>query len=109
MPAEADTEAYSATFVNPPVVPSMPWRVREVAALPGFRLSVRFADGLAGTVDMSAMIASPAAGVFARLRDPALFGQVRVAHGAVVWPGELDLAPDAMHAEIRKHGAWILA
>jgi hypothetical protein len=26
----------------------------------------------------------------------------------VVWPGELDLAPDAMHAAIQKHGVWSL-
>jgi len=37
-------------------------------ALPNYRLSVRFVDGLTGTVDMSALIASPQAGVFARLR-----------------------------------------
>jgi hypothetical protein len=24
----------------------------------------------------------------------------------VSWPGELDLAPDAMHAAIREHGEW---
>jgi hypothetical protein len=96
-------------FLHPLAAFSPPWRVREVTALPGFRLSVRFADSLAGIVDVSAMIASPAARVFARLRDPALSGQVGVAQGAVVWPGELDLVPHAMHAEIERHGAWISA
>jgi hypothetical protein len=84
----------------------MPWRVREVAALDGFRLSVRFIDGTVGTVDMSALIASPDAGVFAQLKDRSLFAQVHIQHGAVVWPGELDLAPDAMHAAIRQNGVW---
>jgi hypothetical protein len=28
--------------------------------------------------------------------------------GAVSWPGDLDLAPDAMHAAIKEHGTWIL-
>jgi tRNA(Arg) A34 adenosine deaminase TadA len=46
------------------------------------------------------------AGVFARLRDPAQFAAVGIDHGAVTWPGELDLAPDAMYAEIRAHGHW---
>jgi hypothetical protein len=87
----------------------MPWRVRAVRALPDYRLAVTFLDGLTGVVDMSAMIASPEAGVFARLRDPGLFGQVHLKHGAVTWPGELDLAPDAMHAEIKEHGEWKLA
>lgn len=87
---------------------SMPWRVREVTVLPGYRLSVRFVDGLAGIVDMSALIASPSAGVFAQLRDRAVFDQAHVEQGAVVWPGELGIAPDAMHAAIKQHGEWRL-
>ncbi len=53
-----------------------------------------------------ALIASPNAGVFARLRDRTLFAQAHIEMGAVVWPGELDLAPDAMHAAIKEHGEW---
>jgi hypothetical protein len=33
---------------------------------------------------------------------------VTIEHGAVTWPGELDLAPDAMHDAIRQHGVWVL-
>ncbi|SPE30180.1 hypothetical protein SBA5_760010 [Candidatus Sulfotelmatomonas gaucii] len=29
-------------------------------------------------------------------------------YGAVTWPGELDLAPDAMHAAILEQGEWSL-
>jgi len=29
-------------------------------------------------------------------------------YGAVTWPGEIDLAPDAMYAEITATGAWTL-
>jgi hypothetical protein len=32
-----------------------------------------------------------------------------VTHGAVTWPGEIDLAPDAMYAEIKRGGHWILS
>jgi hypothetical protein len=77
--------------------------------LPDDRLFVRFVDGLAGVVDLSALIASPNAGVFARLRDRSLFAKAYVEMGAVVWPGELDLAPDAMHAAIKEHGEWRIA
>jgi hypothetical protein len=31
-----------------------------------------------------------------------------VEHGAVTGPGELDLAPDAMYAEIRNNAQWML-
>ncbi|MGA9866999.1 MAG: DUF2442 domain-containing protein [Acetobacteraceae bacterium] len=78
-------------------------------ALPDDRLLARFVDGLTGIVDLSALIASPKAGVFARLRDRTVFEQVRVEMGAVTWPGELDLAPDAMHAAIKGHGEWRIA
>jgi CubicO group peptidase (beta-lactamase class C family) len=74
--------------------------------LPGYRLAVDFVDGLAGEVDLSALIASPHAGVFSALRDVALFGQVRLDLGAVTWSGGLDLAPDAMHAAIKTAGVW---
>ena len=80
-----------------------------MTALPDDRLFVQFIDGLTGVVDLSALIASPNAGVFARLRDRALFEQVHVEMGAVVWPGELDLAPDAMHAAIKQLGEWRIA
>jgi hypothetical protein len=98
-----------AASVTPALRPTAPWRVQEVTALPDDRLFVQFVDGLSGTVDLSALIASPQAGVFAQLRDRALFTQARVEMGAVVWPGELDLAPDAMHAAIKEHGEWRIA
>jgi hypothetical protein len=88
--------------------PCSPWRVTAVEALPGFRLRVAFADGLTGTVNMSRMVHSPKAGVFAALADPSLFAKVRLDYGAVTWPGELDLAPDAMHAAIQEHKEWSL-
>jgi hypothetical protein len=71
-------------------------------------LRVAFADGLTGTVDMSHMVQSPKAGVFAALADPSLFAQVTLEYGAVTWPGELDLAPDAMYSAIQKHREWSL-
>ena len=55
----------------------------EVEALPEDRLRVAFADGLAGTVDMSRIIHSQKAGVFAQLIDPSLFAQVRLEYAAV--------------------------
>jgi hypothetical protein len=86
----------------------MPWRLAAVEALPGFRLRVQFMDGTEGTVDLMGLIQSPGAGVFAALADPSLFSQVFIEHGAVTWPGEIDLAPDAMYAEIKKAGTWVL-
>ncbi len=81
------------------------WNVVEVEAGPGRCLQVRFADGTSGMVrfDDAFFI-----GVFATLKDGALFRRAYVEHGAVTWPGELDLAPDAMYDEIKRHGEWVL-
>jgi hypothetical protein len=92
----------------PPIICDQPDDVAEVTALDGFRLHVRFVDGLAGEVDMNELVHSPASGVFAELADPARFAEAYVEYGAVTWPGELDLAPDAMYAEIKKTGRWTL-
>lgn len=94
--------------VAPEIHSRIPWRVAKVEPLEAFRLRVRFVDGSEGTVNLSGLICSAHAGVFAQLADEMLFNQVFVEGGAVTWPGELDLAPDAMYAEIKKTGEWVL-
>jgi hypothetical protein len=69
---------------------------------------VKFMDGTAGEVDLSRLVRSDSAGIFAKLCDPMLFAQAHVEYGAVTWPGEIDLAPDAMYDEIKKNGRWVL-
>lgn len=108
MRTQSAAQQDSPLGVTPPIQPRMPWRVAAVEALSGFRLHVRFVDDTEGTVDLAALVQSPGAGVFASLVDPALFAQVFVEHGAVTWPGEIDLAPDAMYAEVKKAGTWVL-
>lgn len=90
-----------AAAIAPAVRPVMPWRVASVEALPSYRLRVRFLDGLEGIVDMSALIASPNAGVFAALANSEAFDRAFVALGAVCWPGGPDIAPDAIYAQIK--------
>jgi len=67
-----------------------PWRVVAVAAMP-------------------ALVNRDAAGVFASLREPSMFEAVHVEPGAVTWPGEIDLAPDALYAAIKEKGGCVLA
>jgi hypothetical protein len=108
MQSHANAQEDNPVELTPPVRPRAPWRVAAVEALPGFRLQVRFNDGIAGIVEMAEFISSDAAGVFAALRDEEVFRQVKLNLGAVSWPGELDLAPDAMHQAIKEHGKWII-
>ncbi len=104
MRRESEPETDSAARLSQRV----PWVVTSVRALDDHRLHVRFRDGTEGDVDVSRLILSAGAGVFAVLRDPLLFQSVRVHDGAVTWPGELDLAPDAMYDEIKANGRWVI-
>jgi hypothetical protein len=73
-------------------------------------LWVRFVDGLEGEVDMAPMIKdkSVIGTVFEPLRNLVFFNTVFLDFGAVTWPNQADLAPDAMHDEIKAHGKWVL-
>jgi hypothetical protein len=83
----------------------MEWDVIEARVLEPGRFCVKFADGLEGTVRFAP---SAYRGVFAKLKDPEEFAKLRVEGYFVTWPGELDLAPDALYAGIRHSGEYLL-
>ena len=83
----------------------MNWDVTEVKVIDHTALRVRFHDGLEGEVKF---LPSAFRGVFTHLSQPAEFIQAYVQQGVLTWPGELDLAPEAMHEAIAAHGQWIL-
>jgi hypothetical protein len=102
----------TAPPISPAVCASAPWSVVALEIFPiGYRLRVSFYDGVTGDVDMSRLIHSPQAGVFAPLADKEQFARAFISHGVVTWPPEgdgPDLAPDAMHEAIMRTGEWIL-
>jgi len=75
----------------------MYWDIVEVKPEPNYCLFVRFKDGLEGRVRLHKEALT---GALAPLRDQQFFEQVFIDCGAVAWPGEIDLAPDAMYAEV---------
>ncbi|HXH39371.1 MAG TPA: DUF2442 domain-containing protein [Thermoanaerobaculia bacterium] len=110
MRTNAAAEADRSAEVVPPVEPRSPWRVRDLGIVEHGVLEIRFIDDTEGTVDMRALLNSDKVigTVFEPLRDASLFSQAAIHLGAVEWPGEIDLAPDAMYDEIRTHGVWVL-
>ena len=108
MREHADAEEDRPPELTPPVRPTAPWRVTSLEVLSGFHLRVRFNDVTVGTVELGSFLNSASAGVFSPLRDVSLFRQARIELGAVTWPGNLDLAPDAMHRAIRANGTWVV-
>ncbi len=83
----------------------MDWDVNQVKVVGPLQLEVVFADGTRGRVVFEPTYLT---GVFTSLQNPNFFNQVRINGGAVSWPGDIDLAPDAMHEAIRKSGEWVL-
>ena len=74
-------------------------RVVSVRPLNGYRLDVKFDDGMHGVVSLEDRLFGP---IFEPLHDGAVFGQVFVDEfGAVCWPNGADLAPDALYRQIR--------
>lgn len=62
----------------------------------GFNVLVSFEDGTSGVFDFSPYVEYPC---YAPLRDRAVFSQVVAAHGTLSWPGDIDIAPEAVWAD----------
>jgi hypothetical protein len=77
----------------------MLFRIKEVEARPAYKLWVRFEDDVEGEVDLSALVGK---GVFKQWEDPKEFMKVYLdpQTGAPSWPGELDIAPDALYRDL---------
>jgi hypothetical protein len=70
-------------------------RITAAQTKSDFRLSLTFDNGDCGEVDLASFAGR---GVFAAWNEPGVFEQVRVtSEGAVEWPGEIDLCPDALY------------
>jgi hypothetical protein len=83
----------------------MNYDVVDVQPVEHLHLRVTFRDGLRGEVILAQ---SHLRGVFETLKNPDVFSKVSCANGFVEWPGDIDLAPDAMHKEVSRNGVWEL-
>jgi len=76
----------------------LPMKVSECQPLDNFRVYLRFDNGVSGEVDLSHLRGK---GVFAAWEDPRVFNKVLVtSQGALEWPGEIDLCPDALYLRL---------
>jgi len=66
--------------------------------LPGYRLHVRYADGVEGVVDLSHLSGK---GVFRIWQEPGVFEKAAIGPaGEVRWGDAVDLCPDALYMEL---------
>ena len=69
-------------------------RIKQAVPVGGYRLRLTLTDGSTLERDVEKLLVGP---VFESIRqDPGLFRQVRVEHGTLTWPGNVDLCPDML-------------
>jgi hypothetical protein len=73
----------------------MHWDVKSVKPLADYRIYVELENGQRGVFDLKPYLDR---GVMRELRDENYFRQVGIMFGAVTWPHEQDIAPDALLA-----------
>jgi hypothetical protein len=73
-------------------------KITEVKPLERYKLFLRFDDGISGVVDLGDMAGR---GVFEVWNRNGGFEKVRITQfGALEWPGEIDLCPDALYLQL---------
>jgi hypothetical protein len=68
--------------------------VTKVEARPNYKLFLEFENGEKRIFDMSALMDKRP---FERLKDSSVFLAAKVAYGTVVWPGNIDIAPETLY------------
>ena len=67
--------------------------VISVTPQPSFQLLLTFSNGEIRQFDMRPLLLMKP---WSRIAAAALFNKVRVDYGTVVWPGEIDIAPETL-------------
>lgn len=68
--------------------------VLETVPIPDFLLHLVFSNGEQRQFDMRPYLRYP---VFRRLENPGFFSLARIDYGTVVWPGDIDIAPETLY------------
>jgi len=58
-----------------------------------WNIAVTFEDGSNGVLDFTPFLDYPC---YAPLRNPSVFSCVVADHGTLMWPGEIDISPEAV-------------
>ena len=76
-------------------------KIVSVETRPEYTLFLVFDDGIQGEISIADRLFGP---MFEPLKSVDFFEQVQVDHyGAVYWPNDADLAPDALYQKLSKN------
>jgi hypothetical protein len=78
----------------------LPPKLSEAVPLDGYKVHLRFADGLAADVDLSYLLEF--GGVFEPLRDVEYFRKLFVDEWTIAWPNEADIAPETLYDHVQR-------
>lgn len=81
---------------------ALPPKLIEAVPLDGYKVHLRFADGLAADVDLSYLL--DYGPVFEPLRDVEYFRKLRIEEGGstIEWPNEADIAPETLYDHVQR-------
>ena len=86
------------------------WSIVRFNVLSDYKIEVAFVDGTSGVADLAPRLSQgPLGDGFDALCEEKVFAKAYLEHGALTWPGGIDLAPDAMYQRIREAGVSVLA
>jgi len=72
------------------------WDIKKMTYLEKYTLKLVFKDDESGIVDLSGY--KKRGGVFSRFTDIEYFKQVKLENGYLVWPGDVDIAPETIYS-----------
>lgn len=70
--------------------------------LSDYRIQLFFSDGRSGTVDLKDTITQDSRPIFNQLKDISIFKNFKVEYDTIVWPNELDIAPEYLYFQAFK-------
>ena len=70
--------------------------VISVTVQPGYRLELEFENGEKRLFDMTPYLNKMP---FSRVKDDAVFACASIDYGTVVWPGNIDIAPETLYEQ----------
>ena len=73
-------------------------RVVQARYLDGYRVWLRFDDGLEGEIDLEDVLWGP---VFEPLKDPAYFAGFTIDR-TLTWPNGADIAPESLYLRVQR-------
>lgn len=72
----------------------IPWSVRAVTPKPNYTLELSFSDDTNRLFDFTPLLSHE---VYSSLAEADKFMAAKAVHGSVIWPGEIDIAPEHLY------------